>query len=61
MAQAVNRRLLTAEARVRFRVSPCEIFGETKWHWDRFIHEYFGFALSIPFYRCSITRKNENN
>jgi hypothetical protein len=27
MAQAVNRRPLTAEARVRFRVSPCEICG----------------------------------
>jgi hypothetical protein len=27
MAQAVSRRLLTAESRVRARVNPCEIFG----------------------------------
>jgi hypothetical protein len=27
MAQAINRRPLTAEARVRSRVSPCGIFG----------------------------------
>ena len=31
----------------------------TKWHWDRFFAEYFRFPLSIPFHRCSITRKNE--
>jgi hypothetical protein len=31
----------------------------TKWHWDRFFSEYFGFPLSISFHRCSITRKNE--
>jgi hypothetical protein len=29
----------------------------TKWHWDRFFPEYFGFPLSISFHRCSITRK----
>jgi hypothetical protein len=29
----------------------------TKWHWDRFFSEYFGFALSISFHRCSITTK----
>jgi hypothetical protein len=29
----------------------------TKWHWDRFFPEYFGFPLSISFLRCSITRK----
>jgi hypothetical protein len=27
MAQAVSRRPVTADARVRFRVSPCEICG----------------------------------
>jgi hypothetical protein len=27
MAQAVSRRPLTAEARLRFRVSPCGIYG----------------------------------
>jgi hypothetical protein len=35
MAQAVSRRPLTAEARVRFRVSPCE----SKRHWGRFFSE----------------------
>jgi hypothetical protein len=29
----------------------------TKWHWDRFFPEYFGFPLSISFHRCSIARK----
>ena len=31
----------------------------TKWHWDRFFPEYFGFTLSVSFHRCSITRKNK--
>ena len=31
----------------------------TKWHWDRFFPEYFGFPLSISFHRYSITRKIE--
>jgi hypothetical protein len=31
----------------------------TKWHWDRFFSEYFGFPLSISFHRCSITRKKD--
>jgi hypothetical protein len=26
----------------------------TKWHWDRFSPEFFGFPLSISFHRCSI-------
>jgi hypothetical protein len=29
----------------------------TKWHWDRFFPEFFGFPLSVSFHRCSITRK----
>jgi hypothetical protein len=29
----------------------------TKWHWDRFFPDYFGFPLSISFHRFSITRK----
>jgi hypothetical protein len=29
----------------------------TKWQWDRFFHEYFGFPLSFSFHRCSITQK----
>jgi hypothetical protein len=31
----------------------------TKWHWDRFLPEYFGFPLSISFHRWSISWKNE--
>jgi hypothetical protein len=26
----------------------------TKWHWDTFFSEFFGFTLSGSFYRCSI-------
>jgi hypothetical protein len=31
----------------------------TKWHWDRFFPEYFGFTPSVSFHRYSITWKNE--
>jgi hypothetical protein len=31
----------------------------TKWHWDKFILQYFGFPLSISFHRWSNTWKNE--
>jgi hypothetical protein len=58
MAQAVSRRTLTAEARFRSRVSPRDLWL-TKWHWDRFFLEYFGFLLSISFHRCSITWKSK--
>jgi hypothetical protein len=30
----------------------------TKWHWDRFLSEYFGFPLSISFHRFSIKWKS---
>jgi hypothetical protein len=33
----------------------------TKWHWDRFFSEYFGFPLSISLHRCSVTRKRTKN
>jgi hypothetical protein len=33
----------------------------TKWHWDRFFYEFFGFPLSISFHWCSITRKRAKN
>jgi hypothetical protein len=36
----------------------CDLWW-TKWHWDRFLPEYFGFPLSISFHRYSITWKNE--
>jgi hypothetical protein len=26
----------------------------TKWHWDRFFSESFGFPLSVSFHRCSM-------
>jgi hypothetical protein len=58
MAQAVSRRPLAAEARVRSRVSPCGICGGRSGTWTGFSPEYFGFTLSISFYRCSITSKN---
>ena len=31
----------------------------TKWHWDRFFSEYFGFFLSISFHRCSIKMEKQ--
>jgi hypothetical protein len=57
MAQAVSRRLPTAEARVRSQGQSMWDLWWTKWHWYRFSPEYFGFPLSIAFHRCSITRK----
>jgi hypothetical protein len=61
MAQAVSRRPLTAEARVRSWVSPCGISGGQSGTGTGFSPEYFSFPLSISFHRCSITRKNEKN
>jgi hypothetical protein len=29
-------------------------FWWTKWHWDIFLSESFGFPLSVLFHRCSI-------
>jgi hypothetical protein len=52
MSQAVIRRPLTAEARVRSRVSPCGICGGQNGTGT-------GFPPSISFHRCSISRKNE--
>jgi hypothetical protein len=42
MAQAVSCRPPTVEAWVQSRVSPCGMWW-TKWHWDRFLPEFFGF------------------
>jgi hypothetical protein len=58
MAQAVSRRPLTAEARVRSRVRLCGIYGGQSVTGTGFSPEYFCFPLSISFHRCSITRKN---
>jgi hypothetical protein len=54
MAQAVSRRPVTAEARVRSRGQSMWDLWWTKWHWDSFFPEYFGFSLSISFQWCSI-------
>jgi hypothetical protein len=58
MIQTVSRRPLTAEARVRSRVSPCGICGGQSGTGTGFPAEYFGFPLSVSFHRCSITWKN---
>jgi hypothetical protein len=39
MAQAVSRRPLTTEARVRTQVKSMRDLWWTKWHWDRFFSE----------------------
>jgi hypothetical protein len=59
MSQAVSRRPLTAEARVRPLVSPCGICGGQSGTGTRFSPEYFGFLLSILLHRCFITRKKK--
>jgi hypothetical protein len=58
MAQAVSRRPVTAEARVRSRVSPCRICGGQSGTGTGFFPEYFGCPLSVSFHRCSITWKH---
>jgi hypothetical protein len=57
MAQSVSRWPPTAEARVLSRVQFMWDLLWTKWHWDTFFPEYFGFPLSISFHRRCITRK----
>jgi hypothetical protein len=59
MAQAISRRPLTAEARVRYWVRPGGICCGQIGTGTGFSPEYFGFPLSISFRRCSITRNNE--
>jgi hypothetical protein len=59
MAQAVSRRPLTTEDRVRSRVSPCGICGGQSGTGTGFFPKYFGFPLLVSFHRCSITWKNE--
>jgi type VI protein secretion system component VasA len=60
--RAVLRRLFAGISQRRPGFDPGQSLWDlwwTKWHWDRFFPEYFGFPLSISFHRCSITRKNE--
>jgi hypothetical protein len=41
-----------AEARVRARINPCGMWWR-KWHWDRFISQFFGCPLSTSFHSGS--------
>jgi hypothetical protein len=50
MAQAVRRLPLTAQARVQ----SWWVLWRTKWRWDWFFSQYFGFPPSLPFHQCSI-------
>jgi hypothetical protein len=58
MAQAVSRRPLTVEVRVRSRVSPCWIYGGQSGT-EQVFSRALRFTLSISFHPCSITWKNE--
>jgi hypothetical protein len=60
MAQVVSRRPLTAEARVRSRVRSMWDLWWTKWHWDRFFSQHFGFPLSISLIKIEKQKKPHN-
>jgi hypothetical protein len=49
MAQAVSRRPLTAEVRVRSLVTQCVIYAKQSSTGTGFPPEYFGFPLSVLF------------
>jgi hypothetical protein len=51
MAQAINRRPLTAEVRVESQARSCGISGGQAGHWDRFISQQSGYRLSIALQR----------
>ena len=53
MAQAVSRRSLTAESRVRFLVCPCKICGGQKGTGTS-CPEYFAYTVSVQFHQLSI-------
>lgn len=53
MAQAVGRRVLTAEARIRARDCPCWVCGGHSDTATGFTREFFGFTLSAQFHRSS--------
>jgi hypothetical protein len=53
MAQAVSRRPLTAESRVRTQINPCEICGGQSVTGTDFFSSSSVFTLSIQFHRLS--------
>jgi hypothetical protein len=53
VAQAVGRGPVTTEVRVHARMSMWDLWW-TKWHWERFFFEFFGFPLSVSFHRGSM-------
>ena len=60
MAQAVSRRPITVEARVRSRVSPSGICGGQSSTGAGFSPEYFGFPLSPMLHYLGKTKKTNN-
>jgi hypothetical protein len=48
-----------ADARLRSRVIPRGGLWWAKWHWDRFILEYFGFLLSVSFHGGQLLGKEQ--
>jgi hypothetical protein len=61
MAQAVSRRALTAEARVRSRGQSMWDLWWTNWHWDMFLSEYFGFPCQYHSTGAPLNWKSRNN
>jgi hypothetical protein len=59
MAQAVSRRPLTAEARVRSWGQSMWDLWWTKWHWDRFFSKYLGFPCQFHSTRAPLDRKTK--
>jgi hypothetical protein len=55
MAQAVTRRPLIVEDRVRSQVNPCRICGGQSVNGTGFFPEFFGFPLSVLFHHRSPT------
>lgn len=51
MAQAINRRPLTAEVRVESQASSCGISGGQASRWDSFISQQSGYPLSVALQR----------
>jgi len=50
-SEAVGRRLLNAEIRIRSQGNLNGIY-ETEWNWDRISSEYFRFPCHLFFHKC---------